>query len=140
MFKQCVCKNHPSHHMEYDELKVGNPYVKGWTEKKAKKELIGSGPNIGKWRVTFLERDFFKITHPTHTGPVFNLLRAEAEQYWLVVDHTGKSAFPVLKTLFATNYEKPTPGKKKPLVGTKMEPSRKKTPETKIVKGKRASR
>ena len=125
-FKQCVCKNHPNHHMEYDDLEVRSKFVTPRTDKKTHRELT----HEGKWKITTLKKEILTITHPSHAGPKIDILNSEKNQYFLVVNHTTNAAFPVRKDLFRQAYEKPTPAKKKDVKGDKnLAKKPKKAPE-----------
>ena len=75
----CVRKNAPNHSCEYGPVKPCD-YVKEY-------------------------ENVFKIYHPITESPQFTVVKKEAKNYWLVVDHTLKRAFPVLKSAFNQAYE-----------------------------------
>ena len=73
--RRVICNNLYLHRMEYDELELGNAYVQ-----------LKDGKLI--------------ITYPTHVGPVFKIELKKKHLYYLVVNHTTKTAFPVKKARF----------------------------------------
>ena len=50
-------------------------------------------------------KNVFKIYHPITEQPQFTVVKDQAKNYWLVVDHTLKTAYPVLKSTFEQAYE-----------------------------------
>ena len=103
-FKPCTCYNLPEDRFEYmPELKTGNKFVTLKVEKKIKKVLV-KGPLGKNWKDKEFSRDLLIVTYPGYGGPVFPILSSEREKYVLVVNHTKRTAGPVLKELFRDRY------------------------------------
>jgi len=130
-FKQCFHKKDSKlaqHHIEYDDLEVRSKFVT--TKHEIKKEKVPQ-PNGFLKLVVVAERTILRISYPDYSSPVFSILNQEKEKYYLVVNHTLKSAYPVEKDLFHQYYSNkaPTPGSKKEVKGDKLSPKHGKVPE-----------
>ena len=105
-FKPCRCKNIPKEKFEYGELKEDRHFVRLKVKKKQVRQLIPAGhEKSGGWRVVTLKKEELEVTYPGYGGPKFKVKLSEADNYVLVINKTKFTAFPVLKTLFAENYE-----------------------------------
>ena len=105
-FKPCKCKNIPKEKFEYGELKEDRYFVKLKVVKKQQRQLIPAGQGkSGGWKVVTLKKELLEVTYPGYGGPRFKVRLSEADKYFLVINKTKYTAFPVLKASFAKNYE-----------------------------------
>lgn len=104
-FTRATWKGGPSNHVEYCDLKTGSKFVKLREEKKVVRELIKKeGMVEGKFKDVEYKRDFLDVSYPGYDVNVITVPAKERGQYFLVVDHTRRTANPVHKEKFEWNY------------------------------------
>ena len=111
-FKRCIWKNGPTDKVEYSELKTGSRFVSLRSDKEVeKKTILTQGPDYGKTQDITKVRDILVIQYPHEDVQSFEVKANKRQDYWLVVNHTKKTARPVLKVNFDRFYSKGVGGK-----------------------------
>ena len=112
-FKKCTWKASPSDDCEYSPLNTSSKFVTLETKKRTVRELAPKKKPKGTEPGYLAEKGYRDIDHvkellhvkyPDYDVNTDTILAREREQYWLVVNHTTKSAKAVLKSIFPKFY------------------------------------
>ena len=112
-FKKCVWKAEPTDNVEYGELQTGSKFVSVKTETKIVREPIYAGTDKGKYINKKYNRDFLDIRYPNYDVNTDRKLAEDRNLYYLVVNHTQKTAKAVEKKRFKEFYSEGTGQHKK---------------------------
>ena len=104
-WKKCQWKSALGNDVEYSDLKTGSKFVSLRKEGGMVKELVSKPGDLqAKFQMKDRSREILDISYPGYDVNVNSKPAAEKDKYYLVVDHTRKTAAPVEKVHFHEFY------------------------------------
>ena len=103
-FRKCQLRSRPSDDCEYSDLKFGSKFVKVKEIHKKGRKLVIDKDKFRNYRDVDLVRSELIISYPGVHGFTDVKPESDKEKYYLVVNHTEKSAFAVLRKDFDKFY------------------------------------